>query len=124
MRPKSIFPSFLLGFIIALILGKLLGLFIAEVVCDNVQFEEEKLAPYSATGTCNNGIVVTLLDQEFIMTLYEWSQLQPYALGYFNREGGRYMPDSINLINRADAWSLSDYRVSSVSGGTIWFSPR
>jgi len=62
LRPKTVFPSFALAIIIALLLGRLLGSSIAEVVCDNVEFIEGKLAPYSATATCNDGIVVTILD--------------------------------------------------------------
>jgi hypothetical protein len=55
-------------------------------------------------------------------TLDQWAEKQPYALG--TKGGGKWMPDGLNLVDRAAAWDLDDYFVSSVSGGTIWFAPR
>jgi hypothetical protein len=59
------------------------------------------------------------------MTLKEWSAKQRYAVKrhakFFN---SFWCPDDSTLIDRAEAWHLDDYIVASVSGGTIWFSPR
>jgi hypothetical protein len=59
------------------------------------------------------------------MTLQEWAKGQPVAVTrhhkYFN---SFWVPDAANLVDRGAAWGLSDYVVSSVTGGTIWFSPR
>ena len=56
------------------------------------------------------------------MTLNQWAMKQPYLV----RAHGRayHIPDSVRLIDRAEAWSLSDYLVSSITGGTIWFIAR
>ena len=56
------------------------------------------------------------------MTLNQWAMKQPYLV----RAHGRayHIPDSARLVDRAEAWSLEDYLVSSVSGGTIWFLAR
>jgi len=68
------------------------------------------------------------------MTLDEWATLQPYAVrapgGWKDSAGrptespARYIPDSLNLVQRAEAFHLSDYLVSAITGGTIWFWPR
>jgi hypothetical protein len=55
------------------------------------------------------------------MTLRKWASKQRNLL----RKHGRnfVIPDG-NLVNRAEAWHLSDYAVSSVAGGSIWFVKR
>lgn len=59
------------------------------------------------------------------MTLQEWAAKQPLAVTrhpkYFNSFS---VPDDSRLVDRPDAWCLEDYRVTSVTGGSIWFSPR
>jgi hypothetical protein len=59
------------------------------------------------------------------MTLKEWSDKQPLAVQrhpkYFN---SFWVPDSLSLVDRAEAWRLDDYLVSAVEGGSIWFAPR
>lgn len=53
------------------------------------------------------------------MTLLEWADKQPVLLNTYN---GQYLiPDVMGLVDRARAWHLSDYLVSAVSGGVIWF---
>lgn len=57
-----------------------------------------------------------------MITLQQWAARQPYTL---QPQGAAFvMPDSTRLVDRAEAWSLSDYRVSSVTGGSIWFVTR
>lgn len=56
------------------------------------------------------------------MTLREWAESQPYELNI--GEVMAWIDDGSRLVNRSLAWKLSDYRVSSVSHGTIWFYPR
>ncbi len=58
------------------------------------------------------------------MTLAEWLRLWPYAARTF--PPAIVVPDSWpdDRALRAMAYSLTDYRVSSVSGGSIWFVPR
>lgn len=59
------------------------------------------------------------------MTLNEWAAKQPLKVSrhpkYFN---SFHVPDDSSLVDRAEAWHLEDYRVTSVTGGSIWFSPR
>lgn len=59
------------------------------------------------------------------MTLREWADKQPLKVQrhkkYFN---AFHVPDALELVDRSEAWHLSDYAVSSVLGGTIWFIPR
>ncbi len=56
-------------------------------------------------------------------TLDQWAEKQPYRLG--SKGASKFMPDGgFNLVDRAAAWNLDDYFVSSVSGGTIWFTSR
>lgn len=73
------------------------------------------------------------------MTLAQWSTHWPYrvTVGQSALEAaacGRTIddlpnatmavtPDSIDAV-RSGAWSLEDYRVSSVRGGSIWFMRR
>lgn len=58
-------------------------------------------------------------------TLAEWSTHWPYQV-LQHANGCMWTPDSTNHAEgiRAAAWRLSDYRVSSVSGGSIWFTKR
>ena len=59
------------------------------------------------------------------MKLKDWALKQPVTLQrhakYFN---SFHCPDVGTLIDRPEAYRLSDYVVSSVTGGFIWFSPR
>lgn len=57
------------------------------------------------------------------MTLAEWAEPQPYIVR-LHRNGAMHIPDSTLLVDRARAWVLTDYRVTAVSGGTIWFRRR
>lgn len=58
------------------------------------------------------------------LTLAQWLEGWPYR----GRQFGEYsfaVPDSAHDERyRSQAWRLSDYLVSSVSGGSIWFFPR
>jgi hypothetical protein len=57
------------------------------------------------------------------MTLVEWAA----TYGYVVREhpGGAYcMPDTSSGHARVLAFHLSDYLVSSVTAGSMWFVPR
>lgn len=56
------------------------------------------------------------------MTLKEWAAKQPYIVRQ-HEAGAWWIPDG-PLVDRAGAWNLSDYRVSSVAGGSIWFMKR
>lgn len=56
------------------------------------------------------------------MTLEEWAAKQPYKLGTLLDK--RWMHDSVDLVDRSEAWCLDDYLVHSVAAGVIWFSPR
>jgi hypothetical protein len=64
------------------------------------------------------------------MTLHEWAAKQPLKVAkhdkYFPGKGpvSYWIPDDSRLVDRAEAWSLDDYRVTAVTGGTIWFMPR
>ena len=56
------------------------------------------------------------------LTLKAWAAKQPVRM---QKHGAALsIPDVSNLVDRSDAWHLSDYLVSSVQGGSIWFSPR
>lgn len=69
------------------------------------------------------------------MTLQQWAKGWPYRVIAFrptNAETGAHTgpetgamvtPDTVHP-SRAEAWHLTDYRVSSVSGGSIWFVRR
>lgn len=63
---------------------------------------------------CFNGV---LCKQQ--QTLQEWSVGQPYIIRE-HASGAYWIPDSTRLINRVGLWNLSDYRVTSVTGGSIW----
>jgi hypothetical protein len=59
------------------------------------------------------------------LTLAEWAEGWPYTVSESKSEGLKWVPDSIiDESYRAKAWQLKDYRVSSVSGGSIWFVKR
>ena len=56
------------------------------------------------------------------MTLTEWEM--KYSRFVRKHKNGQYhIPDFVGN-ERADLFHLSDYIVSSVTGGTIWFIPR
>jgi hypothetical protein len=78
------------------------------------------------------------------MTLAQWLETWPYTgqrvfFTDFAKTGGRIglgpigespnlhlgyvVPDTV-ADSRALAWCLSDFRVVSVSGGSMWFSPK
>jgi hypothetical protein len=68
-----------------------------------------------------------------IMTLSQWeTRLQavedlPIATPRVintHAAGGKWIPDGMPNPYRRELWSLSDYLVSSVTGGTIWLTPR
>jgi hypothetical protein len=59
------------------------------------------------------------------MTLAEWAEQSEYRVG--EHGAARWVPDVATdraLAIRSQLWDLDDYRVSSVSGGTIWLMPR
>lgn len=56
------------------------------------------------------------------LTLREWAESQPIKLN--TGDVLCWIGDSSHLVNRSQAWNLSDYLVSQVSAGTIWFYPR
>lgn len=60
------------------------------------------------------------------MTLKEWATDWPYTVQQ-HKLGAMWTPDTadprVSHIRR-EAWRLSDYLVSSVSGGSIWFIRR
>lgn len=59
------------------------------------------------------------------MTLAQWAEKQSIRVQrhpkYFN---SFWCPDVASLVDRHKAWPLEDYLVSSITGGSIWFSPR
>lgn len=59
------------------------------------------------------------------MTLTQWAEKWPYRVTYIGRSEA-ITPDILRGDNsyRTLAWSLEDYRVSSVTGGSIWFMKR
>lgn len=58
------------------------------------------------------------------MTLAEWAEKWPYLVRE-HPSGAMHTPDTtIATTVRSLAWQLTDYRVSSVAGGTIWFTKR
>ena len=63
-----------------------------------------------------------------LMTLKEWEKLADRtAFKLHNYDNGLFIPDTIGLQDsglRPLLWQLSDYVVSSVTGGTIWLSIR
>ncbi|MGH9317729.1 MAG: hypothetical protein ACRD1P_11570 [Thermoanaerobaculia bacterium] len=70
----------------------------------------------------NNPLLQTVMLANPSMTLAQWAAKQPYRISR-NRSGVYVIPDS-GLVDRSQAWHLSNYVVSAVSGGSIWFSPR
>jgi hypothetical protein len=65
------------------------------------------------------------------MTLAEWAKGWPYLVNWHPRiplapDYWMWTPDTgrAGYDYRALAWALSDYRVTSVSGGSIWFRKR
>lgn len=64
-----------------------------------------------------------------MMTLADWEKKSPLTVGT-HKTGARWVPDDFpNALHdehdlRWELWHLSDYRVSSVSGGTIWLIPK
>ena len=58
------------------------------------------------------------------MTLQEWAAGWPYAVRQ-HTHGARWTPDAVGHEDHyTQAFRLSDYLVSSVSGGSIWFIQR
>ena len=58
------------------------------------------------------------------MTLEQWAKGWPYHVIPW-AGGAAYVPDCASREDhRRKAWSLTDYLVSSVMAGTIWFVPR
>lgn len=62
------------------------------------------------------------------MTLQEWLDLdgQPYRRvdDPAKHAPAACIPDGSNLVDRWGLWHLTDYRVTSVTGGAIWLMPR
>lgn len=63
------------------------------------------------------------------MNLTQWAKNWPYTVNPFHDSTDiMWTPDTseyrVNPQYRALAWSLDDYRVTSVSGGSIWFCKR
>ena len=58
------------------------------------------------------------------MTLAEWAEKQPYRIVSCGERDCQSIPDANTLVDRSEAWHLSDYLVSSVAGGSIWFVKR
>ncbi len=63
------------------------------------------------------------------MTLQEWSIRFDRVINS-GKNGAFWLPDSFSFVEiqetkaRNELWNLSDYIVSSVSGGTIWLIPH
>ena len=62
------------------------------------------------------------------MTLREWENLADrHAFILQGKDKAYWIPDTIGLQDsglRPLLWRLSDYLVSSITGGTIWLVPR
>ena len=58
------------------------------------------------------------------MTLHEWSQRWPHYVNRFDVTHWWTIDSDSTHEWRTHAWSLSDVRVSSVSGGAIWFQAK
>jgi len=56
-------------------------------------------------------------------TLAQWADKQPWRLEWFDSRFTAAIPDTC-LVGRTEAWYLEDYRVSSVSGGSIWLTQK
>lgn len=57
------------------------------------------------------------------MTLQEWQDKTKTEIG-FKPNKWVYVPDVGNLPSRSELWNLTDYRVTSVTGGVIWLLPK
>ena len=60
------------------------------------------------------------------MTLAQWAEFWPYKVSKHST-GAMWTPDAVKNWSRdwrVEAFHLSDYLVSSITGGTIWFVPR
>jgi hypothetical protein len=58
------------------------------------------------------------------MTLAEWAKGWPHKVSQHS-SGAMWTPDGeLKIHHRCQAFYLSDYLVSSVSGGSIWFVSR
>lgn len=55
------------------------------------------------------------------LTLKRWAAKQPYRM---QKSGHVFSIPDGRLVDRSEAWHLSDYVVSSVVGGSLWFSRR
>jgi hypothetical protein len=75
-----------------------------------------------------------------MMTLQEWCDKQPIGSRFY-RDSRDFptgkgwwdeqpdsrlasIPDSAALVDRPQAWSLDDWRVQTVIGGSIWFAKK
>jgi hypothetical protein len=61
------------------------------------------------------------------MTAKEWERKYGYALRPHNNKGTLWIPDSQldkKKLMRYDLFHLSDYAVSSITGGSVWLIPR
>jgi hypothetical protein len=61
-----------------------------------------------------------------VMTLEQWrNSYETHSTGRFHPKGAYVRPDSSDIEHgRTWLWALSDYLVSSVTGGSIWLVPR
>lgn len=58
------------------------------------------------------------------MKLSEWLR-QTNAIRHFGDNGATGVSDTPQIgVWRVDLWHLSDYVVTSVSGGVVWLAPR
>ena len=58
-----------------------------------------------------------------VLTMAEWAARQSYAV-HKHPSGARCIHDGVAIVDRSEAFRLSDWVVSSIAGGTIWFVPR
>ncbi len=69
------------------------------------------------------------------MTLAQWSVSWPYVVRRFQPTDAQtgqpsgpvtdaYVTPDANHGHRTAAFGLDDYRVSSIAGGSIWFTPK
>ena len=57
------------------------------------------------------------------MTLNEWKQKWDYVVTTHS-SGAMVLPDDLVCGARSELWHLSDYVVSSVTGGSVWLIKR
>jgi len=57
------------------------------------------------------------------MTLAQWLEKSP-VVGKVYDKGVYTIPDQLPDDLRRELWNLSDYRVSSVTGGSIWLTKK